>query len=92
MWLGTSVDKLLRCGCLKSSKEIRHWFVFLRDTRHRDWSRNDAHLVCGVTLVLSLPQGVFAKPHLEVAVNCGHPRHWFGVFVVQLNPPRRITR
>ena len=89
---GAVVDKHLRRGILKTCQQLRNRLVLARNTSNRNRARDNAHLVSGVALILCLPQGVLAKPGLQIRIKCWHPRHRLRVGIVQTDPPRRIAR
>ena len=86
------VDKHLRRGILEACQQLRNRLVLARNASNRNRARDDAHLVSGVALILCLPQGVLAKPGLQIRIQCRDPRHRLRVGVVQADPPRRIAR
>ena len=82
----------VRGGLFEAGKQLGYRLVLLGDASDGHWARDDAHLVCGVALVLCLPQGVLAEPDLEVAIDGRHPRHRLDVLVMQGNPPCGVAR
>ena len=85
--LGVCIAQLLGGGRLEAREQLRHGLILARDSGNRHGAGDDAHLVGGVARVLRLPQRVFAKPRLEIAVDGRHPRHGFYMLVVQRDPP-----
>ena len=88
----TLLQQRIRGGLLEAGKQVGHWLVLRGNTCHGHWTRDDAHLVGGVALILGLPQGIFAKPGLQVTIDGRYPRHGLDVLVVQRNPPGGIAR
>ncbi len=87
---GAGGEHIIHGGLLEAVQQIAYRFIDTGDPRDSGRTRNDAHLICGVTGIVGLPQRITAPPTANVLVDHRHEVHRLAEGLAQVHEERHI--